>query len=40
MFILGALHGIEASLLAASSLRKLRSSISRVVWSCAVRIVL
>ena len=28
-----ALHGIEASLLASESLRKLRSSIHRVVWS-------
>ena len=28
-----ALHGIEASLLASDSLRKLRSSIHRVVWS-------
>ena len=33
MFILGALHGIEASLLASASLRKLRSSIHKVVWS-------
>ena len=33
MFILGVLHGIEASLLAISSLRKLRSSMFRVVWS-------
>ena len=35
MFIPGALHGIEASWLAVSSLRKLRSSISifKVVWS-------
>ena len=33
MFILGALHGIEASLLAISSLRKLRCSILRVVWT-------
>ena len=32
MFIPGVLHGIKASLLASSSLRKLRS-ISRVVWS-------
>ena len=32
MFIPGALHGIEASLLA-YSLRKLRSSIRKVVWS-------
>ena len=28
-----ALHGIEASLLASDSLRKLRSSIHKVVWS-------
>ena len=28
-----ALHGVEASLLASDSLRKLRSSIYRVVWS-------
>ena len=28
-----ALHGIEASLLASDSLRKLRSAIRRVVWS-------
>ena len=28
-----ALHGIEVSLLASESLRKLRSSIRRVVWS-------
>ena len=33
MFIPGVVHGFEASLLA-SSLRKLRSSISMVVWSC------
>ena len=33
MFIPGALHGSEGSLLASSSLRKLRSSISKVVWS-------
>ena len=33
MFIPGALHGIEASLLASGSLRKLRSSIHEVVWS-------
>ena len=33
MFIPGALHGIEASLLASDSLRKLRSSIRKVVWS-------
>ena len=34
MFIPGALQGIEASFLAGTSLRKLRSSIHRVVWSC------
>ena len=28
-----ALHGIEASLLASVSLRKLRSAVRRVVWS-------
>ena len=33
MFIPGALHGIEAPLLAPDSLRKLRSSIHKVVWS-------
>ena len=33
MFFLAALHGIEASLLASESLRKLRSSIHRAVWS-------
>ena len=33
MFIPGALHGIEASLLAISRFRKLRSSILRVVWT-------
>ena len=33
MYIPAALHGIEASLLASDSLRKLRSSIHRVVWS-------
>ena len=32
MLILGALHGIEASILAVD-LRKLRSAICRVVWS-------
>ena len=31
MFILGALHGIEASFLAEASLRKLRAAIVRVV---------
>ena len=33
MYLPAALHGIEASLLASESLRKLRSSIRRVVWS-------
>ena len=33
MYLLAALHGIEASLLVSDSLRKLRSSITRVVWS-------
>ena len=33
MYLLAALHGIEASLLTSGSLRKLRSSIHRVVWS-------
>ena len=33
MCLPAALHGIEASLLASESLRKLRSSIRRVVWS-------
>ena len=33
MFILGALHCVDASFLAVSSLRKLRSSILKVVWS-------
>ena len=33
MYLLAALRGIEASLLAPGSLRKLRSSIHRVVWS-------
>ena len=33
MYLLAALHGVEASLLALDSLRKLRSSIYRVVWS-------
>ena len=33
MYLLAALHGIEASLLTSDSLRKLRSSIHRVVWS-------
>ena len=34
MYLLAALHGVESSLLALDSLRKLRSSICRVVWSC------
>ena len=33
MFLPAALRGVEASLLASDSLRKLRSSIRRVVWS-------
>ena len=33
MYLPAALHGIEASLLASESLRKLRSSIRWVVWS-------
>ena len=33
MYFPAALHGIEASLLASDSLRKLRSAICRVVWS-------
>ena len=33
MYLPAAFHGIEASLLASDSLRKLRSSIHRVVWS-------
>ena len=33
MYLPAALHGIEASLLASSCLRKLRSAKSRVVWS-------
>ena len=33
MFIPGALHGIEASFLADTSLRKLRTAVSKVVWS-------
>ena len=33
MYLLAALHGIEASLLASESLIRLRSSIRRVVWS-------
>ena len=33
MFIPAALHGIEASLLASDSFRRLRSAVCRVVWS-------
>ena len=33
MYLPAALHGIEAALLASDSLRKLRSSLFRVVWS-------
>ena len=33
MYLPAALHGIEASLLASDSLRKLRSAICKVVWS-------
>ena len=33
MFITAAIHGIEASLLASDSLRKLRSAVCGVVWS-------
>ena len=33
MYLPAALHGIEASLLASDCLRRLRSSINRVVWS-------
>ena len=33
MYLPAALHGIEASLLASESSRKLRSAIRRVVWS-------
>ena len=33
MYLPAALHGVESSLLALDSLRKLRSSICRVVWS-------
>ena len=33
MHLLAALHGIEASLLASDGLRKLRSSICRLLWS-------
>ena len=33
MYLLAALHGIEASLLASECLRRLRSAVRRVVWS-------
>ena len=33
MYLLAALHGIEASLFASESLRRLRSAVRRVVWS-------
>ena len=33
MYLPAALHGIEASLLASESLRRLRSAVRRVVWS-------
>ena len=33
MYLPAALHGIESSLLASDRLRKLRSSMCRVVWS-------
>ena len=33
MYLPAALHGVESSLLALDSLRKLRSSICRVVWT-------
>ena len=33
MYLPAALHGVESSLLALDSLRKLRSSIYRVVWT-------
>ena len=33
MYLPAALHGVEASLLASDSLRRLRSSVHRVVWS-------
>ena len=33
MYLPAAIHGVEASLLASDSLRKLRSAICRVVWS-------
>ena len=34
MYLPAALHGIEATLLASESLRKLRSAVRRAVWSC------
>ena len=33
VYLPAALHGVEASLLASESLRKLRSAVRRVVWS-------
>ena len=33
-FVLGALHGVEASFLADASVRKLRTAVCRVVGSC------
>ena len=33
LFIPGALHGVEASFLADTSARKLRTAVRRVVWS-------
>ena len=33
LYLPTALHGIEASLLASESLRRLRSAVRRVVWS-------
>ena len=34
MFLPGALHGIEASFLAGTSMRKLRAAFFGVLWSC------
>ena len=34
VYLPAAFHGIEASLFASESLRKLRSAVRRVVWSC------
>ena len=34
MFIPGALHGIEASFFAETSLRKLRAAVFNAAWSC------